>query len=80
MGRCVEIGKIWEDDNCCHYRFADPNLEDVPEAQSGLLELDKISGETRPLNDLQNNHYYAARFKLRQHWAAGEFPDRTWFH
>ena len=75
MAVYVHIRKQKQDEAYAEYSFG------ASEENSGLLRLDRLSGQTTLLvpakNDIDNMAFMRASRKLKQHWMRGELPDMT---
>lgn len=75
MAVYVHIRKQKEHDTYVEYSFG------ASEESSGLLRMDRSSGETTLVspadNDQDDMAFMRASRKLKQHWMRGELPDVT---
>lgn len=70
----VDICKVAESDSHVTYAFEH-------EGKSGRFSIDRVTGEftevVPDVIDRKRSALWAAQQKVRQHWRAGEFPDKT---
>ena len=75
MAIYIGLQKVGEDAQAVWYRFG------PDEQTTGVLRLLKATGEVDEIERLPTPQYSAyfqrAAVKVRQHWTAGSFPDRT---
>lgn len=74
MAVLVDIKRLSEDETHADYSFT------VEEAsQSGVLRIDKVTGEVSLIQPMigpptADAHFHRAAHKIRQHWKAGSLP------
>jgi hypothetical protein len=75
MAFYIKLQKSFEDNNIAKYDFG------ATVDESGVLEIDKLSGEVRLIsphpNDSNNMFFNRAGAKIRKEWKEGSFPDTT---
>ncbi len=87
---CIIIEKIDECDTDAHYAFisnvSEPNPRNrtgsiVVGQNRGILSIAKATGEVTLFKampeDTGNIRFQRAARKIRRHWEAGEYPDKT---
>ena len=90
MAIYIPLQKVAEDDAMAEYRFAKTDY--IPDEENpgrdrefvtrlGWLRLNKAEGDViiiRPMPDDERNFVTVrAIVKIKRHWEAGEFPERT---
>ena len=80
---CINLDRVFEDNAICKYRystnatFSDLSVKSV----SGELEIEKISGDVKNLSEMngdsENQVFFRAKHRIRQHWRNNEFPEST---
>lgn len=89
---CIGIEKIAETDDAAQYAFISDVWEPDPRFRSrtmvvgqnrGVLRVAKATGEVTLIEPMPEDdgekRFTRAAAKIRKHWEAGEFPDRTMF-
>jgi len=80
---CINLYRVFESESICKYcystnaTFSDLSVKSV----SGELEIEKISGDvmniSKMIGDSENQVFYRAKHKIRQHWKDDEFPESS---